>query len=194
MQSNMMTYEKQTSLFGRDELMSLQAGFPVRMRALQNNMELGNLGCSEKEPDSHSKCSAPLMKYGPIGWCRKMSQISSMLTEDGTLREYSIDFPQWGTVSNGKCFTHQISVFPISVPGATWLLTPIASDYMRANLSSPMYGRRLHRSCGSLPEQLARFGFRGTINYRFPLTIMGYPTDYLDSVLNQNSGKKSLQQ
>ena len=180
MQNNTETYEQQTLPFGETASTCSQAVSPARMRVLPSSTARGSRGSKVQEPDYIQKCSELYEKLGPDMSLRRTSQISLLLTEAGTSQLYSIVWSDWGMMSNGELRELQRSVPRITGHGVTWLLTPVASDYMRANLSSPMYGRRLNRSAGCLPEQLSRLGLRGMLNYRFVLMIMGYPTDWLD--------------
>lgn len=113
--------------------------------------------------------------------------VANILKTNGgkTLQQYSPNYPDWGIMQNGEFVVRQKSVHPTTGQGCIWLLTPTASDYMRANLSFPMWERRKHRSAGSLSEQLYRlFGaVCGRVNHQFYAWMMGYPLNYTKKAL-----------
>lgn len=176
--------QKQISLFGEDQLMLSQEDSLVKTQVKQNNGEKVKKGLQEKEQRYGGKWRGQLKKSDQNGLSQKMFPIFCELTTEEILLKFSINWPQWGTMQNGKLCTLQTSVRHTKEQDVTWLLTPTASDYLRTNLSSPMYSRRLHRSAGSLPERLYRLGNRGLLNHQFVAWIMGFPIDHLKCMAN----------
>ncbi len=178
----METSQKQTSLFTEDELTSSPEAFPAKTQVSQSKTAKVNRGFKEVEQASFFKCAEQSKKSDQSTLLPKTSLTFLKLTEARTLAEYSVNWPEWGTMQNGEFAVLRKSVRPITVPGCIWLLTPVASDCNRPSLSFGMYTRRYHRSAGALTEQLHRlFGaVPGIVNPQLYAWIMGYPLDWLD--------------
>ena len=172
---------QQTSLFTEDTLMSLQEDSRAKMHRLQSKMVKVNKGYEVKGQDSFLKWSEQSEKSDQRLLLPKMSQIFLKLTEGQTLQQFFPNYPQWGTMQNGEFAERQKSVRPITAPGCIWLLTPVASDCLRYNLSFAFYKKRHHRSPGSLTEQIYRLtgGAFGRVNHQFYAWMMGYPINWL---------------
>lgn len=183
MQKHTPMLQSQISLFTEDELTSLQGGSHVKTRVLLNKTAKVNKGLRVLEQGSILKCAGLSTKSDQDLLLPKTSVIFLKLTEGRTLDEYSVNWPEWGTMQSGEFAMRQKLVRPPSVPGCIWLLTPTASDYKRDRLSFPMYARRHHRSPGGLSEQLYRLvgPVPGRVNPRFYAWAMGFPENWLDS-------------
>ena len=180
MQCNMKTSEQLTLPFGETVSTFSPADSRAKMRVLPNRTEPDSSACRGNARGCILKCSG---QYGKSSRGMLLRKTSPTLEKSmtGVISPSSLRvWPGWGIMQNGGIQVRQKSVPRTAGRGVTWLLNPVASDYMRANLSSPMYARRQHRSAGGLPEQLFKLGFRGILNYRFVLMIMGFPTDWLD--------------
>lgn len=163
------------------ELIFSQGAFPAKMPPLQSKMEKDNKDLKVTEQDFGEKWLEPLKKSNQDMLLPKMLKIFSEPTMEEILQQFLVNWFEWGSIVNGEFVEHQKSVDAITVLGASWLLTPTASDGLnglRVNLSSPMLFKRYNRSAGSLPEQLHRLGFRGQLNPQFPLWMMGFPPDW----------------
>lgn len=178
MQKNTEISAKQTLLFTEDNATSLPADFLAKMHPLQSKMEKANKDWMEAGPVYSMKWCAQSKKLDHDTSLQKMLPILPKLTMGEILQKSSMNWADWGTMQNGEYVEHQKSVQATIVRGCTWLLTPTASDYNRANLSFPMWYRRYHRGEGSLSEQLHRLGYRGLLNPQFPMWLMGFPVDW----------------
>ena len=103
----------------------------------------------------------------------------------GDLELFSETWPRWGTMRNGECMGRETS--EIATKGNAFgfsLTTPTASDGKRANLSSPCWQRRKNGgqrlSHGTLPEQLAWMGLRGTLRPILAEQMMCFPRGWTD--------------
>lgn len=179
---------KQTLENGEEKLMCSQEVFPVRILASETSPQPDKADLPDKEADYGGKWSGQLMKSVPSMLSPKMLRIYSGLMEEKILPGLSAPFPEWGMMSNGKLCMRVMSVPPIREKGVTWLRTPVTSDFRRAYLSSPMWIRRKQQreSPGTLPEQLAWWGFNGIVNPQFVAWLMGFPITHLDIMLKQN--------
>lgn len=176
----MKTSRQQTLPFGEEKSTCSLEDSRARMQASPKGMEEDSKESTEAGPDWLLKCCGQSERSDQSLLFPKTSQTFYEQTGDETSCLSSIDWPQWGIFQNGELQVRQRSVPRTGGRGFTWFLTPVASDYLRANLSSPMYSRRLERSAWCLPEQLSRLGFRGKMNYQFALMIMGFPPDWLE--------------
>lgn len=147
---------KQTSLFTEVDLMFLQEDSLARTQAMPNKMVKVNKGFEAKEQDCYGIWSEQSTKADLSPWWPKTLRTFLKLTEGKTLEQYSLNWPEWGTMQNGEFAERQMSVPPITVPGCISLLTPTASECNRDRVSFPMYTKRHHRSPGGLSEQLYR--------------------------------------
>jgi len=174
---------QQTSLFIEEKSMSLREVSLAKMQVLQKRTAKVNKGCKVNAQPCFTKWSEQLEKSDQNMLLPKMSQIFLKLTEEQTLDQFSVNFPDWGTMQNGEYVMHQKSVRPTKEPGCIWLHTPVASDYLRHKLSFPMWQRRHHRGAGSLPEHLYKlFGaVPGILNPQLYAWMMGYPLNWLGS-------------
>lgn len=152
----------------------------AKTQALRFKQEVDNQGLKEKEQGCYSRCSELSMKSNQNILSQKMLKIFSEPTMEEILEQSSVNWMEWGIMQNGEFVERQKSVPPTTGAGCTWLLTPTASEHMRDNLSSPMWLKRYNRSAGGLSEQLHRLGFRGLMNHRFSLWMMGFPQDWTE--------------
>lgn len=174
---------QQTLLFTEEESVSLPVASHVRTHPLPNKMAKVNKGYPVAGQGSFLKWSEQSTKLGQNMLLPRTSRIFLKLTEGQTLQQFSLNFPEWGTMQNGEYAERQKSVRPITALGCIWLLTPTASECNRERLSFPMYQRRHHRSPGGLSEQLYRLvgAVPGKMNPQFYAWMMGYPLDWLDN-------------
>lgn len=177
----MKTLPRQTSLFGEDELMSLPVDSHARMQALPSSTDKANLDLKVIARDYGERWCVPSKRLGPDMSSQRTSQTFYGPTMAEIGEQYSMSWPDWGTMQSGELQERQRLVRPIIAQGFIWLLTPVASDSMRMNLSMPLFTRRYHRSAGSLPEALHRLGFRGHLNPAFPGWMMGFPPNWTAS-------------
>ena len=178
--NNSQTLRNQTLLNMQTELIFSQEDSHAKMPPSQNNMEKASKDLMEQEQDCGEKWLEPLKNATQNMSLPRMLKIFSEPTMEEILQQSSVNWCEWGSIVNGECVEHQKSVDAITVPGASWLLTPTASDCNRANLSFPMWLKRYHRSEGCVVEQLHRLGHRGLLNHQFPLWMMGYPNNYTE--------------
>jgi len=176
--NNMKTSKTSTQLNIEDELMFSAEDSLAKMQALPNKTEKDKKDLKATGQGYGRKWFAPSKKYNPNTSSPKTYRIFSEPTMDEIGEQSSVNWMEWGTMQSGELHERAKSVLATTVPGATWLLTPTASDSMRENLSSPMYFKRYHRSAGSLPEHLHRLGFRGKVNPLFPGWMMGFPKNW----------------
>lgn len=179
-----MTSRRQISLFGEDEWTSLHEDSHAKTQVRQNNSGKDSSGLGVSERDFGGIWRVRSTRSGHDGLSQRMLLTSQELTTEEILQRSSMSWPDWGMMRNGRLCTLQMRVRPIEERGVTWLLTPTASDYMRENLSSPMYAKRLSRSAGCFPEHLYRLGLRGLVNHRFVAWIMGFPENHLSCMAN----------
>ena len=170
---------KQISI--EDELTCYPEGSPVKMQASPNSTEQDKKDLRATEQDYGQRWSAPSMKSDLVTSSQKTLRIFSAPTMEEIGGQSSVNWMEWGTMQNGELQERAKSVVATTVPECTWLLTPIASDSMRDNLSSPMYLKRYRRSAGSLPEHLHRLGYRGQYRPAFPGWMMGFPKGWTES-------------
>ena len=179
-----MTSRRQISLFGEDEWTFLQEDSHAKTQVRQNNSGKDSSGLGVSERDFGGIWRVRSTRSGHDGLSQRMLLTSQELTTEEILQRSSMSWPDWGMMRNGRLCTLQMRVRPTEERGVTWLLTPTASDYMRENLSSPMYAKRLSRSAGCFPEHLYRLGLRGLVNHRFVAWIMGFPENHLSCMAN----------
>ena len=186
-----MTSRRQISLFTEDELTSCQAAFLVKTQASQSNTEEGSEDCAETGQGSGARCSELSVRLHPSMSLPKTSQTSCAPMRE-TIGESSWEgFPDWGTMQNGELAELQRSVRPITEPEFSWLLTPVASEFRRLNLSSPFWRKRYHRGVGSVSEQLHRLGYRGKVSQRFFRWMMGFPENWTASPFQSGETNQS---
>lgn len=185
MQKHMETSQQQTSLFTEEQLTYLPGDSLAKTQATQTNQRQEEAVQRAVERGLYHICLEPSKKSDQSTWLPKMSRTFYKRTEEKTLEESLIVWPQWGTMQSGELSMRAKKVRPIKGQGASWLFTPTASDYKRVKLSYPMYKRRLNRTAGTLPELLFRFfgAVHGKLNLQFYSWMMGYPVDYIKKVL-----------
>lgn len=154
---------------------------PVRTFQTRKGGEMDNRALEGNEQDFCMICSGLSENSDRNTSSLKMFPNFSQLTMVEILQKSRMNWSQWGTISNGVYAERQRSVRPIIGPGCSFLLTPMASDCKRVNLSLPVFTRRYHRSAGSLPEQLHRAGYNGQISPMFLSWAMSFPENWLIS-------------
>lgn len=193
MQLDMETSKQLTLDFGLEKSISLPEDSHAKMQAAPILTMAGDkLDWRGKELGFIGTCSGQLRKFDPDSLLLKMSPTSLLPTEVQTLPKSSSPFMKSGTMQNGVVCTHRILGPSTKGSGAISLLTPCATDYKRANLSSPLWKKRMHRSPGTLPEQLSRMGFTGMLNPLFPIWIMGFPTNWTGPGIGMTRRSKGL--
>ena len=159
----------------------LSGGFPCQdaSYAYQNNGG-GSRDYKDQGPDCFTKCAEQSKKLNQTSLLPRTWQVFLKLTEGKTSVEYSLNYPQWGTMQNGEYVMRQKSVPRTEGQGSTWLLTPTASEYKEIKAFFPYYQKRLHRSAGRLREQMWRLTqiTNGYVNPRFILWVMGFPKNW----------------
>jgi len=177
----MPTSKQQTFQFTEDESTFSLEDSRVKTQVMQNNTVKVNKGFKAQEQDSLFKCLEQSKKLDQSMLSPKMWLTFLKLTEGKTLEQSLVNLPDWGIMQNGEFVMLQKSVRPIKGQGCISLLTPTASDKLRARLSFDMYKRRHHRRAGTLPEQLYRlFGaVSGRVNPQLYAWMMGYPLNWL---------------
>ena len=163
---------RQTEL---ERLTSLQAGFPAKTLALQEDVQ----ECpATQEADFGQKSSDWLAKYDrdTSSWKTSQTCLLALLANPGDgSGVFSETWPSAGMMRNGKTFQRRPWALPIADSASGLLPTPRRSGQSRAWKA---YCRK--EPNGNLEEVLGEMGFSGAITQQFVMWMMGFPEDWAD--------------
>jgi len=174
-----MTLPPLTEHPGEEKLISFAEDSHAPISQMPTKAKQECLELMENEVDCGLKCLGLFAKFDQESYSWKMCQTFLNLGLESSWETW----PQSGIMRNGACWEARIVEEFISVTDYGFsLLTPIASDYKRNNLSFPMWERRIKtkKSPGTLPEQLAWMGLKGMLNPTLAEKMIRFPIAWTD--------------